>query len=306
MFDGLVSSLFSMLLKLFLPVLFVLAVIVFVFCSVYLFWVLYYYAKGKRIKRRKVPPVSDHYIHPGSIFKRLFIDFPKRLVLDLYNKNPDSFDTFGVHIFCGEQGSGKSIAMMHFIKMCQERNPLCKVASNIEIDSQDSVISDWTDILTTNNGWRGQVVVLDEIQNWFSSMESKDFPPEMLTEVTQQRKQRKVIVGTSQVFTRMSKPIREQITYLYKPFTIAGCLTFVRVYRCKINDEGTVDNMRMQRMYFFVHDEELRNCYDTYGKVERQAIVGFQSRADQLHNDDVVVPDITQLQQFYNNNKKSS
>lgn len=307
MFDGIFTGLFKMLWDLFKWVFLAVGVIIVVFLLFYMSWYCYFYfVKHMRVKRRKVPPVSDHYINPGSIFKRLFMDFPRQLVLDKFRKNPDAFDTFGVHIFCGEQGSGKSIAMMHFIKMCKERNPLCKIASNINIQDQDDQISDWTDILTTNNGWRGQVVVLDEIQNWFSSNESKDFPPEMLTEVTQQRKQRKVIVGTSQVFTRMSKPIREQITYLYKPFTVAGCLTFVRVYRCQINDDGQVDKMRMQRMYFFVHDDDLRNCYDTYAKVERQAIVGFQERSSQLRkNDDVVVPDFSKLQEFYKNSKKT-
>ena len=210
--------------------------------------------------------------------KRLYFDFPKRIIDDIFTRDPDGFDTYGVHIFSGEQGSGKSIAAIHFMKMIKERNPACRIASNISINFQDSELTKWEDILQFNNGSRGQVIFLDEIQNWFSSNESKNFPPEMLTEITQQRKQRKIVVGTSQVFTRLSKPIREQITNLYLPITVMGCITFVRVYRLKLKDDGTVDSKRITSMYFFVHDDELRNAYDTYEKVQRLSLVGFKER----------------------------
>lgn len=247
----------------------------------FLYWIL--------IKRQKIPKRSRkrelHYVEKFNPVKLIFWDFPKRLMQDYFSRNPDSFDTYGVHVFAGEQGSGKSIAAAHFIKMIKERNPLCHIASNINLNFQNSVIHDWTDIIQTSNGTDGQVIFLDEIQNWFSSNESKNFPPEMLTEITQQRKQRKIVVGTSQVFTRISKPIREQITLLYKPMTIAGCFTIVRVYKVSLNDDGTVKNMKMRRWYAFVHDDELRSCYDTYEKVERLSVKGFQPRSEQLSSD---------------------
>lgn len=241
------------------------------------------------IKRQKLPKRTKkrnfHYVEKFNPVKLIFWDFPKRLIQDYFTRNPDTFDTYGVHVFAGEQGSGKSIAAVHFIKMIMERNPCCHLASNINLNFQNSVIHDWTDIIQTSNGTDGQIIFLDEIQNWFSSNESKNFPPEMLTEITQQRKQRKIVVGTSQVFTRISKPIREQITLLYKPMTIAGALTIVRVYKVSLNDDGTVKNMKMRRWYAFVHDDELRSCYDTYEKVERLSVKGFQPRSEQLSAD---------------------
>lgn len=242
--------------------------------------------KRQKLPRRKKKRVF-HYNEKFNPIKLLFWDFPKRLMQDYFSRNPDNFDIYGVHVFAGEQGSGKSIAAVHFIKCIMERNPCCCVASNINLNFQNSKIEDWTDILQTCNGEDGQVIFLDEIQNWFSSNESKNFPPEMLTEITQQRKQRKCVVGTSQVFTRISKPIREQITLLYKPMTIAGCLTIVRVYKVALNDDGTVKDMKRRRVYAFVHDDELRSCYDTYEKVERLTLKGFQPRSEQLQNDTI-------------------
>lgn len=279
-------SLLSLLWIAFKWILAAIGVIIFpVFLMLAAFTFYYTVIKKRKFPKRKVPRKVFKYTRKRSILKRLYFDFPKRLILDKLDRDPDSFDTFGVHVFAGEQGSGKTVAAMHFAKMIKERNPSCRVASNINLDYQDNIIHDWTNILNNNNGIYGQVIILDEIQNWFNSNESRNFPPEMLTEITQQRKQRKCVIGTSQVFTRIAKPIREQITFLYRPFTIAGCLTFVRVYKCDIGDDGTIDRMKMLKMYFFIHDDELRSCYDTYQKVERIAVKGFVPRSEQLTSD---------------------
>jgi ATP-dependent Clp protease ATP-binding subunit ClpX len=242
------------------------------------------------IKRRKIPKkkkIADPKYSKRNLLlliKKIYIDFPKRLVMDRLSLDPDRFGFYGVHVFAGCQGSGKTMASMHLLKQLKEKYPLVKIRSNINIDFQDGEITDFRDIVSSNNGIYGQIEYIDEMQNWFDCLESKDFPPEMLAEVTQQRKQAKAIIGTSQVFDRLSKPLREQITLLYKPLTIAGCFTIVRVYDVRIDNGGQVDKMKMRRLYCFVHDEELRNCYDTYKKVERITLKGFQSRANQLRN----------------------
>jgi ATP-dependent Clp protease ATP-binding subunit ClpX len=103
----------------------------------------------------------------------------------------------------------------------------------------------------------------------------------MLTEITQQRKQRKMILATSQVFERVAKPIREQTYMLYKPFTIAGCLTLVLKFEVVIKaSSGSVDKNRFRGMFFFVQSKELRETFDTYHKIERMAADGFKP-ADQ-------------------------
>lgn len=265
------------------PIIYLFCFIIVVFCLCLIFWFFYYHViKKMPIPRRSVPLPKVKYSGKTNWIKLLLYEFPKRVVLDRMTLNPDKFNTYGIHIFCGEQGSGKSIAAVHFIRCIKEQNPLCKIGSNIDLDNSDSSIEDISDIISTQNGELGQVIFLDELQNWFSSNESKNFPPEMLTEITQQRKQKKCIVGTSQVFTRLSKPIREQITLLYKPTTIAGALTIVRVYRCHVDQEGNLENQKMMRFYAFVHDDELRNAYDTYSKVERLVNKGFVIRTD-LH-----------------------
>lgn len=61
------------------------------------------------------------------------------------------------------------------------------------------------------NGYYGVIYLIDEIHLEFNSLESKNIDIEVMIEVSQQRKQRKHIIGTSQVYGRLAKPFREQI-----------------------------------------------------------------------------------------------
>jgi len=171
----------------------------------------------------------------------------------------------------------------------QKMYPRLKVISNYYYAHEHLHISHWRDILNYENGRYGVVVVLDEIQNWFNSLQSKDFPPEMLTEITQQRKQSKVILGTSQVFSRVAKPIREQTYMLYEPNTYFGCVTLVRRYEVTTNTDGLADTKKYRGCFFFVQNEELRNSFDTYRKIENLASEGFKTETEQIRNDTSVV-----------------
>lgn len=237
----------------------------------------WYYIYYRCVKKKKpIKKIMSDYKIP-NVFKRLFIDFPRRFVLDLLNRNPNEFGMYGFHLFVGEQGSGKTVATVEFLQRIKGQYPMCKTATNFEYKYEDSKINNWQDLIFNNNGIYGQVDVVDEVQNWFSSNQSKDFPPEMIQEITQQRKQRKIFIGTTQRFERMAKPLREQVNYIYYPLTIAGCLTIVRVCKPKIDSDGQIKKLRAVKYYFFVHNDEIRNSFDTYHKIKKQAESGFNS-----------------------------
>lgn len=237
-------------------------------------WFIYYrFFKGMK------PPKPEAYgsIKKVSFLKRLYFDFPRRFVLDRLSIDPNEFGLYGFHLFVGEQGSGKTVATAEFLRRIKKQYPLCQISTNFEYKNEDSAIDSWQDLVFHNNGIYGQVDVIDEVQNWFSCNQSKDFPPEMIQEITQQRKQRKVFIGTTQRFERMAKPLREQVNYLYYPVTIAGCLTIVKVVKPTVDAEGYLKKVRGARFYFFVHDNELRNSFDTYHKIKKQAEAGFNT-----------------------------
>jgi energy-coupling factor transporter ATP-binding protein EcfA2 len=192
--------------------------------SMLLFFIGYtfvFFKRGKHFRRR--------FKHKKrNILLRLYIDFPRRFWLDQFERDPNEFKESGLHLFCGEQGSGKTTAVVHMLMKMKEEYPKSKIRTNFDYNRQDSEVCQWRELVRNENGIFGQVEVIDEIQTWFASMQSRDFPPEMLTEISQQRKQRKMLVGTAQVFGRVAKPIREQVTKVYCPMTLWGCLMLLR------------------------------------------------------------------------------
>lgn len=120
------------------------------------------------------------------------------------------------------------------------------------------------------NGECGVLYFIDELQLELNSLESKNIDIDVMVEICQQRKQRKKIVGTSQVFTRLHKQVREQV------FDLVFCDCYFGCFQKNINVDGfTVkeENGKLRcsvksRSYYF-HTPEMYNRYDTYAKMRR-------------------------------------
>lgn len=139
--------------------------------------------KGKRFIKGNHVRIRKH-----SIFRRLFIDLPKQVANDKFEKNPEFFRHQGLIIYEGRQGNGKTIAMIHDARDMQTEYPKAKCLSNLNYKKQDEELDDWRKLVDYKNGIYGIIAIMDETQNWFSSNQSKDFPPEMLQVITQNRK----------------------------------------------------------------------------------------------------------------------
>lgn len=244
----------------------------------FILWRLYYKFKGF-----KMPENISLYKKRGFL-KRVFYDFPKQFWLDKFKREPGEFMEYGVHLFCGEQGSGKTTAVVDLLmNKWSKMYPKMKIYTNMDYLYQDGEINHWKDLINNSNGVFGVANVIDEIQNWFNSLQSKDFPPEMMLEITQQRKQRKVILGTAQVFGRIAKPIREQTSFVYLPRTFLGCFTIVRVSKPIYYDEATFEFKKYIKTYFFVHTSKHRKAFDTYKKIERYKEIGFKEEVNNIN-----------------------
>lgn len=254
------------------------------FCLPFVLSGLFFLARslysGKKIPHRKYPSIWSQH----SLPRRLLIDFPAAFVHDLLTSDPDAFpmDKTGLIIFEGEQGSGKTVSAVWYMDMLRKMFPKLSVMSNVGLSFADTRLDDWEDIVFKNNGVYGQVVFLDEIQNYFNCLDSAKFPPEMIQEICQQRKQRKCIIGTVQVFNRVAKPIREQTRYIVKPRTLFGCLTIMSVFKPHFDDNATVDRAMRVKTHIFVHTPEIRSAYDTFETVKLHALHGFKPRSEMI------------------------
>ncbi len=231
------------------------------------------FARGKRLKK------SNHNrVKKKSMFRRIFIDTPKQFVDDLFDKESDFFSYQGLIIFEGRQGAGKTISMIEFAMRMQEEYPLAKCITNLGYQYEDDKLKDWRMLMDYKNDKRGVIVVMDELQNWFSSNDSKNFPPEMLSVITQNRKNRRIILGTSQNFYLLAKAIRSQATEVRRCTTLLGCLTIVRRAEPILDSEGNVKEWKNRGSYFFVHNKKLRDSYDTYKVIENLSKSGFKEQ----------------------------
>lgn len=175
--------------------------------------------QGKRFKK------GNHVlVKQEGFLKKLLVSFPKRFTDDLFDKDPEFFKYQGLVIFEGRQGSGKTMSMVEYIKRMSKEFPLAKVTTNFGLINQNKELKDWRMLIDYKNGKQGVIVGMDELQNWFSSNDSKNFPGEMLGVITQNRKNRRIILGTSQNFYLLAKAIRSQAT------EVRRCTTLFRLY----------------------------------------------------------------------------
>lgn len=248
----------------------------------------FYYVKGL-LKGKRVPKGNRRRLVKPSLLKKIFILMPKQYIEDLFSRPADFFPYQGMIIFEGRQGSGKTISMVRYMKDMQYEFPDALCTTNLAYTDENKPLKTWTMLIDYKNGYKGVIVAMDELQNWFSSNDSKNFPPEMLSLITQNRKNRRIILGTSQNFYLLAKAIRSQATEVRRCATYFGCLTVVRRLEPILDSEGNVIEWKKRGIYCFVHDKELRDSYNTWKVIENLRKSGFKENVNRENDVKIVV-----------------
>lgn len=278
---------FLSMLSAFKPFLFLILILLIIFIVDFIIIKLKYF---KGCKREKIGHVN--FDGKRDFLSKFFYDFPKQFWTNYYNKKVGSFDEHGIIIFTGKQGQGKTLAETKYLKDMQYKYPNVKVCTNYGYFNEDEVIDDWHKLVDYNNGEYGVICAIDECQNWFSSSMSKNFPPRMLATVTQNRKNRRVIIMSSHFFTNVSKPIRLHCTEVRSCRTFFKCFTVVKRQEPIMDGDGNVIKLRRLGYYSFVHSQELYNSYDTYRVIENLSSSGFQDNWGVIQGSDFSQPSI--------------
>lgn len=201
--------------------------------------------------------------------------------------HPEYFDPDGIMVFCGPQGSGKTLSAVAYVIKLAQQYPNMILCTNVAIDEtvlNGIKVYPYTglhDLSKYCNGYAGVVFLIDEIQIEFNSLESKNIDPAVIQEIAQQRKQRKHIVGTSQVFNRIAKPFREQFKYAVMCRNFFGCIQYNGVVRgdeCTVDDDGRVSTEHVKH-FLWMHTADLYKSYNTYAKIIRTNSVGYDGGA---------------------------
>ena len=229
-----------------------------------------------------------------SIKRFLNSDFPLLSLLDVFKyrrsfalEHPEYFPIDGIAVFSGPQGSGKTLSMVRLARDLMDEFPGLIVCSNVDFNEarykgRVERFNGIDSLLSLSNGYSGVLYLIDEMHLLFNSLESKEMPLDVFQEISQQRKQRKAIIGTSQKFTRLAKPFREQFKYVIDCHCYFGC--FQRNFLLSGEDAVEKDGRLFADClgtYHFLHTKELYLAYDTYAKVSK----GSSFRSDPVYGD---------------------
>jgi len=116
----------------------------------------------------------------------------------------------------------------------------------------------------------GVIFGFDEIHLTFESTKWQDAPANLLDYISQQRKFHKQILGSSQVFTRIDKKLREQTNYVVQCKSILGGRLVINSYYKTVEyiangekmDKGSKRRKVHKRQCFIGYDY-IRNSYNT-------------------------------------------
>lgn len=215
--------------------------------------------------------------------------------------HPEYFDPDGILVFCGAQGQGKTISAVNYLLHCVRQYRDLVVCSNVALQDQEDLVFcaadsveegrvqqwlgqretgkrgvifipyDSVDRLTSvSNGYGGVLYLIDEMHLEFNSLESKQLDSSIFYTVSQQRKQRKHIVGTAQVFTRLAKPFREQFKYAVSCHCLFHCFQINRLVDA-LNAQEVDGHLEASgiKTFFWFHSSKLYDAYDTLQVIRR-------------------------------------
>lgn len=138
------------------------------------------------------------------------------------------------------------------------------------------------DLKKYSNGKKGVIYLIDEIHLYMNSLESKNINIDVMTQISQQRKQRKHIVATCQIFGRMAKPLREQFSSVMICKNYLGFIQFNRMIdRDSIDSDNSSDTNlkgKVKKRFMWLHNPIFYNRYDTYSIISKNKFVDGENQ----------------------------
>lgn len=179
----------------------------------------------------------------------------------------------GSRVYKGFQGSGKTLSMAKYAIDMSKKFPNCVIYSNFIIKGIDNFNYIRTDedlkyALELKNGADGVLVMLDEAHLYFNKKNGISL--DVLTAISQQRKDRRRIVFSSQIWEELDISLRKQVKEIVSCRCLFGCIQINT-----ISDGETLSWDKFSNQYvakkisteIFKHNLELYNSYDTYQKI---------------------------------------
>lgn len=223
------------------------------------------------------------------IFNLPFVGFYS--VYDVYdyikNKKWLNFNYYGIDIFIGMFGHGKTLSATHRARKIWKRfGSRVRFLSNYHLKGIPYIpLSNFQQIVElaeSAGDYAGTVVLIDEIEDVLSHRNYKDFPLAMLNVITQQRKLHVYIMCTAQRFFMVDKLFRGITTH------VIDCNKYWRFQHMRYFDAWDYENAMNSQLlkplasrWWFVRNYDYES-YDTTQMIENNSAEKFISNEEAM------------------------
>jgi len=192
-----------------------------------------------------------------------------------YTRQKKGLFPVGSRVYIGRQGRGKTLSMVDYTHRMIDKYPKMRVFSNVILyDVEYKLLEDDDDVslaLAYQNGSDGVLVLLDEAHLMFNS--KTGIPIDILSAISQQRKDRRRIVFSSQIWNELDISVRKQVQ------EVVLCRNIGRIQFNTIFDGESITIDKSDYSYkmdkisreLYKHNDDYYNRYDTYQKIRRNS-----------------------------------
>lgn len=212
-------------------------------------------------------------------------------VYDIYtffrDKKWRNFNYFGIDMFVGMFGHGKTLSMTHKArKLYKKYGDEIKFISNYDLKGIPYTtlinFNQLVELGEQENNLKGTVVLIDEIQSVLSNRNYASFPLQLLSTLTQQRKKHVYIMCTAQRFFMVDKLFRSITTH------VIDCNKYLRLQNMAYYDAWDYENaMNVQliksmfSIWWFVKNKDFES-YDTEQMIKKNCAEDFISNEESI------------------------
>lgn len=201
------------------------------------------------------------------------------MIIDYYsfvqkwNRPPKNQFPVGMIVYKGYQGSGKSLSETKDAFEIKQSFPNCVVFSNMILRGIRykfiASVADLKTALEYKNGSNGVLIVLDEAQSIFNK--KNGVPLEVMAQFCQNRKNRRLILMTTQIWEDLDVMLRKQIK------TIVNCrCLFGKIQINTYHDGEQLSYDKLSGEYvapkkftkIFKHNQKYYDRYDTFEVIQ--------------------------------------
>lgn len=205
----------------------------------------------------------------------------KDLITYLIEKKWEYWQGFGIRMYCGYFGSGKSMLASKFIVDNYNRYHV-NVISNIPLNIPYTPLVNKSQIENCEND---TIIFIDECNTLFNARNWKDFPVELIYQLCQNRKKKIMLIMTAPRFHLVDKSIRDVTQHVYECHK-----TFWRVHSVDIYDGWERENainldlVKPIASYgVFARDSYYKN-YDSFAIIDNVKKEEFLSNQEIVQN----------------------